>query len=262
MAEDTITGAAEQAAPPSPIMLERLARAKQRSVMICTPIARNPVWQYTAALASTLLYLQDHGIRVTFQFVVGSSVIERARNELCARFLLSDCTDMLFIDDDMQWGANSVLRLLASDKALVGGVGRMRVQKPNSDPNVWCWRPLRDETGDLIQDEMGAISVLGFGAAFMLINRRVLVDMAEAHPEWKRPGPKDWDEDLRARYFEFFKQNHDGDVGETSEDYVFCDRWRKLGNEVWIDPTIQLGHVGSFNFSGAIEELLVEKVLS
>jgi hypothetical protein len=45
--------------------------------MICTPVARNPVWEYTAALASTLLFLQEQGIRVTFQFVVGSSVSTR-----------------------------------------------------------------------------------------------------------------------------------------------------------------------------------------
>lgn len=227
--------------------------------MIATPIARNPVWQYTAALASTILFLQEQGIRCTFQFVVGSSVIHRARNELCAHFFMSDCTDLLFIDDDMQWGPNSVLRLLASDKALIGGVGRMRVQKPNSDPEVWCWRPDRGPGGHLTQDEMGAVRVLGMGAAFMLINRRVLFDMAQAHPEWKRPGPKDWSQDLRDHYFEFFKHNHDGEAGETSEDYVFCDRWRQMGNEVWADPTIKLGHVGSFNYAGALEEILTEK---
>ncbi|MFO1126364.1 MAG: hypothetical protein U1E25_14545 [Methylocystis sp.] len=91
---------------------EREARARQRSVLICTPIARNPVWQYTASLASTLLLLSEHGIRASFQFVVGSGVICKARNELCAHFLMSDFTDMLFVDDDMQWAAADVIRLL------------------------------------------------------------------------------------------------------------------------------------------------------
>jgi hypothetical protein len=116
------------------VITERLARARQRSVMICTPVARNPVWEYTASLASTLLFLQEQGVRVTFQMVVGSSVVHRARNELVAHFLASDFTDLLFIDDDMQWGPNDVLRLLGSDKPLIGGVGRMRCQKPNSTP--------------------------------------------------------------------------------------------------------------------------------
>lgn len=236
---------------------ERLARARQRSVMICTPVARNPVWEYTASLASTLLFLHDLGIRCTFQFVVGSSVVHKARNELVAHFLCSDFTDLLFIDDDMQWEPNSVLRLLASDKPLIGGVGRMRVRKDNSDPAVWCWRPLRDGDGGLRQDDMGAIEALGIGAAFMMINRIVFDRMVGEHPEWKKPGARDWPDELRARYFEFFRQNHEDEAGETSEDYVFCDRWRRLGGGVWADPEIALGHVGSWNFRGSVAEILV-----
>lgn len=241
------------------VIAERLARARQRSVMICTPIARNPVWEYTASLASTLLYLAEQGIRVTFQFTVGSSVVHKARNELVAHFLTSDFTDLLFIDDDMQWAPDAVLRLLGSDKTLIGGVGRMRCQKPNSDPAVWCWRPLRAATGDLVQDEMGAIEVRGFGAAFMMINRRVFADMVEAHPEWKRDGAPDWSPELRAHYFEFFTQTERDEFGELSEDYGFCHRWRQLGKRVWADPTIRLGHVGAFNYAGSVEELLTPK---
>lgn len=236
---------------------ERLDRARQRSVMICTPVARNPVWEYTASLASTLLFLQEQGIRVTFQFVVGSSVIHKARNELVAHFLMSDFTDLLFIDDDMEFSPNAVLRLLGSDKALIGGVGRMRCQKPNADPSVWCWRPLRGPDGELVQDDMGAIEARGMGAAFMLINRRVFADMVEAHPEWKREGAADWDAGLRAHYFEFFTQSERDEFGELSEDYGFCHRWRQMGNSVWVDPTIRLGHVGAFNYAGMLEDLLV-----
>lgn len=239
------------------VIKARLERARNRSVMIATPVARNPVYQYTASLASTLLFLPEQGIRCTFQFVVGSSVISKARNELCAHFLKSDFTDLLFIDDDMQWSPNAVMRLLASDKPLIGGVGRQRIQKPNSDPQVWCWRPAPDADGQLVQDEMGAVKCLGFGAAFMLINRSVLHTMATAHPEWKRPGPSDWPQDLRDNYFEFFRQNHEGDAGEMSEDYVFCDRWRAMEGAIWVDPTIVLGHVGSWNYMGSIEEAVL-----
>lgn len=231
-------------------------RARQRSLMICTPIARNPAWEYTASICSTLLFLRDLGIDCTFQFVVGSSVVHKARNELVAHFLSSHYTDLLFIDDDMKWSPNDVLRLLASDKPVIGGVGRMRVQKPNSDPAVWCWRPKLDGDGNLRQDDMGAIEVLGFGAAFMMINKVVFDRMIDAYPDWKRAGAPDWPEEIRQHYFEFFRQNHEGEAGEVSEDYVFCDRWRRMDEEVWVDPTIRLGHIGSWNFSGSIEEIL------
>jgi hypothetical protein len=235
-----------------------MERAKARSVMICTPIARNPAWEYTAALCSTLMSLRDLQIDCTFQFVVGGSVVHKSRNELVAHFLASHFTDLLFIDDDMEWQPKDVLRLLGSDKPLIGGVGRMRTQKPNSDPSVWCWRPMPDPNGAIIQDDMGAIEVLGFGAAFMLINKVVFDRMIDAHPEWKKPGASDWPDPIRRHYFEFFRQNHEGEAGEVSEDYVFCDRWRRLGEQVWIDPTISLGHVGSWNFRGSVSEVLSE----
>lgn len=236
---------------------DRLELARQRSVMICTPIARNPVWEYTAALASSLLYLQEQGVRVTFEFVVGNSVVHKARNELVAHFLKSDFTDLLFIDDDMQWAPASIMRLLGSQQPLIGGAGRMRVNKPNSDPAVWCWRPIHDAEGELIQDDMGAVEVRGFGAAFMLINRRVFAEMIQAHPEWKRRGMADWSQDVRDHYFEFFPPNETDEFGELSEDYGFCHRWRTLGGRVWVDPTIRLGHVGAFNYAGAVEEILI-----
>jgi len=239
----------------SPEIAARLERARQRSVMICTPVARNPVWQYTASLASTLLFLKEQGIRCTFQFVVGGSVIHKARNELCAHFLMSDYTDLLFVDDDMEWSPNSVLRVLASDKPVIGAVGRMRVQKPNSDPAVWCWRPLHQARA-LNQDEMGAIEVKGVGAAFLLINRGVLFEMAKQRPSWKRAGAHDWPQELRDHYFEFFRTGEEGSDAEIGEDYLFCNRWRAMGGSVWVDPTIALGHVGSFNYRGSIEELL------
>lgn len=239
------------------MVAERLARARQRSVMICTPIARNPVWQYTASLASTLLYLQEQGVKVTFQFVVGNSVIHKARNELCAHFLMSDCTDLLFIDDDMQWAPEAIMRLLGSEQPLIGGVGRMRCQKPNSDPAVWCWRPIHDAAGSLIQDDMGAVEVRGFGAAFMMINKAVFAEMVTKHPEWKRTGMADWPKDLRDHYFEFFPASERDEIGELSEDYGFCHRWRQMGGQVWCDPTIRLGHVGAFNFAGAVEDILI-----
>lgn len=240
-----------------PVVAERLARARQRSVLICTPVARNPVWQYTAALAGSLIFLQEQGIRCGIQFVVGNSVVHKARNELVAHFLMSDFTDLLFIDDDMEFRAPDILRLLGSDKALIGGVGRMRCDAPNSDPRVWCWRPLRDHDGGFIQDDMGAVEVRGFGAAFMLINKRVFADMIQAHPEWKRTGMADWPHDLRDHYFEFFPPNEHDEFGELSEDYGFCHRWRQMGGRVWVDPTIRLGHVGAFNFSGAVEDILL-----
>ncbi len=232
----------------------RLDRAKSRSVMILTPVARDPVVEYTCSLAATILALQDMGIRVGFQAVIGGSVVHRSRNELLAYFMASDFTDALMIDDDMQWSPNDVVRLLASDKPVIGAVGRMRCASPNSDPRVWCWRPANAD-GSIVQDEMGAIEVAGVGGAFLLINKGILAEMMEAHPEWKCGCPSDWPDEIKPFHYEIFRPEQNGPQF-TSEDYVFCNRVREHGEKVWIDPTITLGHVGKFNYRGSVEEVL------
>jgi glycosyltransferase involved in cell wall biosynthesis len=230
----------------------RLVRARSRSVFICTPVARHPVRQYTMALAKTLVHLQQLGIRSWMQFVVGNSNLPRARNELVAAFLASDYDDMVFIDDDMGWQPNDLVRLLASDKDLIGAVGCKKVVRPDTDPARWCLRAL---DGPLVQDAMGAIEVEAVGTGFLKIGRPVLEAMIAAHPDWKRRGWPNMPEAVRAKYHQFFRFDPN-DAEEIGEDIAFCREWRGLGGSVWVDPTIRLIHVGEYEYAGDLEALL------
>lgn len=236
----------------SPEEERRLARVKSRSVMICTPIARAPAWQYTFAFAETCVMLDRLGVRYGTQFVIGSSNLARARNTLAARFMASGFDDLLFIDDDMGWQPNSVLRLLASEQPLIAGVGRKKVKKPNTDPDVWCAHFDPGAQGRLESDEMGNVEALGTGTAFMKISRVVFETMIAAHPEWKVPCAPEMPAAVKAAYHAFFRFGDE----EQGEDFVFCDRWRALGGRVFIDPSIELTHVGEEAYTGRIAELM------
>jgi len=236
-----------------PQSMARLDYARSRSLMLLTPIHDRPTWQYTVAYAETCVMLEQLRIRYASRFVVGSSNLPKARNLLAARFLATDYTDCLFIDSDMGWSANSVLRLLASDKPVIAGVGRKKVDKPNSDPNVWCCHFEPAAGHRLVQDEMGNVQLSRVGTGFMKISRSVFEAMMAAHPEWKRDGDPEMEPDVRANYYQFFKFD---DVTELGEDYYFCERWRELGGTVWIDPSINLSHTGEKSWGGKISELM------
>jgi hypothetical protein len=45
----------------------------------------------------------------------------------------------------------------------------------------------------------------------------------------------------------------DGDL--VGEDYGFCQRWRSIGGRVWVDPAIQLAHIGHHIYTGDPMEL-------
>ena len=233
----------------------RLERAKSRSVMICVPVARNPVWQFTLAYAETCVILEKLGIGYASRFIVGSSNLARARNVLVARALAKGMTDLLFIDDDMGWTPNDVVRLLASEREVIGAVGRKKAEKPDSDPDVWCVKFLPGSNERLRQDEMGNVEVERIGTGFLKIDLAVFRRLAAAHPEWKLPGDDGMDPAVRENYYQFFRFG-DAAQGDIGEDYVFCDRWRALGGSIWMDPTIRLTHVGDKAYSGAIVDIM------
>ena len=230
----------------------RLDRAKSRSVMIATPVARDPTIQYTVSMLKTANLLTNYGIRHCAEFIVGSSNLPRARNGLAAKFLASDYDVLLMIDDDMGWDAGSVIRLLASEQTFIAAAGRKKSRLPNSDPSVWCAQFIPDAPIRL--DEMGAIEVARVGGAFVALDRSVLTKLAAAHPDWKREGHEDMNAAQRACYHQFFQFTTDD--AEIGEDYLFCDRWRAIGGEVWVDPSIELKHAGASEYAGRLLDIL------
>ena len=67
---DQLALLAARLASAAPQEQARLDRLKLRTVMICTPIARAPVWRYTLALAETCVLLSRLGIRFYYNTVI------------------------------------------------------------------------------------------------------------------------------------------------------------------------------------------------
>lgn len=237
-----------------PIERERKvqARLKTRSVLFCTPTRGTPAMKYAESMAETSALLTKLGIDWNFITVEGSSNLPRARNHLCAWFLgTPKYTDLLFIDDDMKWDAMAVVRLLASDKGVIGAVGRKK-----QDKVAWCVR-VPPETlgagGAYTDGPMNSLEVETVGTGMLKITRETLEAFAAMRPDLKMdPRDDEMPDDIRALYHRFFQF---GEL-EEGEDYTFCLRWRALGGSVWIDPSITLGHIGSKNYEGTFMDAL------
>jgi hypothetical protein len=185
----------------------------------------------------------QHGITVQIGSICGCSVVSRARNLLVQDLLESDCDYLLFIDSDINFEPEHILRLMAwgSDpkKGIVAGVPRTR-----SENKVYIADLDYDENHELTMNGMGLVRGKRVATAFMLVRREVFVDMAAAHPEWVY---KDHRSDRMIPCLFDFQLTDEGYMGE---DFLFCDRARELGFEVWIDPTITLGHMGVQEYEG------------
>ena len=94
------------------------------TLFIATPcLDGNVNAHFTASLVRTMSALQQRGWRAPqIDFEIGNSLIADARNKLVARFLASDCSDLVFIDSDLSWSPDDLLRLASYDAPFVAGV--------------------------------------------------------------------------------------------------------------------------------------------
>jgi hypothetical protein len=227
-----------------------LARLKTRSVMIGTPSHARPTWQYVMSVLETKETLMRNGMDHYIFPLINGSILPKARNIICAWFLASKYTDLVFIDDDMGWDAGPIIgKLLASPRDVIGAAGRRK----NEDVISWCVRPLDDAEDGQFPDEMQAMEMRAVGTGILKITREALEKIIAARPDLKRNGDDGMPPEVAARYHKFFAYGDD----EEGEDYEFCDLWHSLGGKVWVAPDIRVTHVGEKEYTGTLAEHIV-----
>jgi len=185
----------------------------------------------------------QHGITIQLGSICGCSVVSRARNLLSQDMLESQCDYLMFIDSDINFEPEDIFRLMAwgndPKKGIVAGVPRTR-----NESKVYIATLDYDENQELTMNGMGLVRAKRVATAFMLVRREVFVTMTEAHPEWQYYDSRS--NRMIPCLFDF-QLTEEGYMGE---DFLFCDRARELGFEVWVDPSITLGHMGVQEYTG------------
>ena len=197
------------------------------------------------ALREAEAMLNCLGIATAVITITNESLVQRARNGIVAHFLDTPCDRLLFVDADIGFTGRDVLRLLAHDRDLIGGLYRKKsLDRIDFAVN---WLPNRDN--QVPRDtETGAMRCARIATGFMMVKRRVFEDMARSFPQTRYAlspddgAPGGWREKLHA-WFECWIDPATG--AYLSEDYAFCDRWRAMGGEVWCDPGLILRHHGT-----------------
>lgn len=233
-------------------------------LFIATPCYGGLVYQrYMQSICALLLAAQNDGSRVSVQLLGNDSLITRARNTLVSMFLDSDATHLLFIDADIGFSPDEVIRLLRVGKDVAAGSYPLKIQHtgPEVFDHVQSGEPLSTATlryvgvpleGDQRQTDDGFVTAEYAGTGFMLIRREALERMIAAYPETRFSAAHDRAEpSASANLFALFDCMIDPETREyLSEDYTFCRRWRDIGGEVWLDTQSQLQHTGPWEFSG------------
>jgi hypothetical protein len=180
------------------------------------------------------------GLDWTVETMTNESLISRARNTLTAKFLNTEgSTHLMFIDADIGWEPWHLLVLLDAQKDVVGGLYPMK-----SLPVKWCVNGIPGKAED---PNSNLVEVTKTGTGFLLMKREVF-EKLNAHPAVRHFNndigldPK-LDKDMRTYFDTAVRENR-----YYSEDWTFCENWRDLGGQVWIDKRVLLRHTGTYVF--------------
>jgi len=173
-----------------------------------------------------------------------SSLITHGRSK-CANFFINN-TDheyLFFLDSDIGFNPEDVLKLLSHNEDLVSGTYPMK-----TIPIRYCVDVLEPE-----ERKGNLLKIGGNGMGFVMIRRNVFIDIAQKFPYLKyTPSTKDSNYPLTEaemnNSYHFFMEEKIGD-SFASEDKSFFYRARMIGYTHWLDTTIKLRHVGSHVFS-------------
>lgn len=207
------------------------------------------------SILTSMLALTDKGCKVTLDDECGNGLIADARGLMVARFLASDATDMLFIDHDVVWSPDAVLRLLDAPLDVRAGVYPSR-----SDPINYA---VRWETSNpfLVSDPShGFLEVAGVPGGFLMISRAAAEKMTAHYTDLNFYCAHAPNKTICGLFEPYWLRNteHDGQTCNVKlgEDFSFCQRWRDLGGKVWVDPRLTFGHVGFKTFQGSLGDWL------
>jgi hypothetical protein len=247
---------------------------------------------YVHCLMRTIELCKNYDIKLQVEFCRNDSLVSRARNNLVARAMADpEMTHIMFIDNDITWDPLDMIKLMVSNKQLVGGIYPLKnynwseLIKDKQNPfnsnavQTIISRKNQSQFKNLISDEemlqynllkynvnyiTPALSieenlakVKHIATGFMMIQRNVIEKMSKAFPSTKYVDDVNF---LRQHENEFAYALFDCGVEEGhyfSEDWLFCHRWTKMGGSIWMDVSINLTHTGIEDYRGSYLATLI-----
>jgi hypothetical protein len=222
------------------------------------------------SLIKTMMYFRDHGIKFGL-CTITDSLINRARNSVVAKFMgFEKATHLMFIDADIAWEPESIIKLLYHEKEVVTAAYPIKqIDWKRVEENVkagmdndklldnsvrFVVNPVRDANNRTINVSNGALEIFDAGTGFMLIKKEAIIKMMEKYPELKYNDDTGSLNDEEKKWtYAFFNSYIDPHMNRfLSEDYGFCRYWQNMDGKIWVDPSIELTHLGRMKYKGTM----------
>lgn len=206
-----------------------------RKVMLATTSYGDPDASYTFSIQASRKALHAAGFQTSYYLLVGNCHVDDARNDIATKFLASDAQWLVFLDADVSWEPEDLVRLCGHYRDLVGGVYPHRSELGQHK------MPVRMKHGAL-PDSEGLIEVEGLPTGFMKISRHCLETVAAGCESFEHEG------ETRRLIFQRVLMHGTRWGG----DLHFCNLWRATGGKLFADYEMVLGHASRVIVRGSL----------
>lgn len=231
------------------------------------------------SMMRTAMMFKDIGLKFSIA-TISDSLINRARNNMVAKFLAHpEFTHLMFIDVDLGFQPEDILKLMWHNKDIITGsypIKDILWEKVTENVNKgvpsdqllerslrFVVNAVKDKDNTTVAVENGAIEIYDAGTGFMLIKRSVFEKMIDAYPELRyHDDTGSLDEEEKKWTYAFFNSYVDSDKKRfLSEDYGFCRYWQEIDGKVWVDPSIEMIHLGRLKYKGTMLTFLQDNMV-
>ena len=198
---------------------------------ICIPARGQMEVQTAFDLAAMVGYMcktTEHDLDI---YTAAGTLIFDQRNKLVHTAIDAKCDYIVFIDADMRFPKDTITRLLAHDKDIIGvnATTRSEPVKPTAknlrieEDGSCTWLPIYSNV------MTGISQADGIGCGVMMIKAEVIAKLEEP-------------------YF-YFEQLPDNKI--LGEDIYFCVKARDAGITTWVDHelSMEIKHIGQYTYS-------------
>jgi hypothetical protein len=191
----------------------------------CDDVVRTP---YHMSIVKMLEHTYTHlppSLRGLYMNTLSSSILPQGRQSLANLALQNEATHLLWIDSDMSFPKDMLLRFLQRDEKIIGINAVTR--RP---PHLSCAQYADGSFVKTSRDSQGLEKVARTGFGVLWVAAEVLTRMTKPYFNFR------WDEGIQDFY---------------GEDMYFFDQANRLGFEAYIDHNLskEIMHFGSYGFN-------------
>ncbi len=170
-------------------------------------------WRFASSLMALQLTPETRVIWMV------KAMIDTARNNLVQEALTDQSyTHLLMIDDDMTFESDLALKLLEHDVDIVGALAFKR--RPNYQPCVYRQNSEDKQYYPILPEVFQEVDVVGTGGILIKIDI------------------------FKKLKFPWFQTFYDVKGIHWSVDFDFCIKAKKEGFKIFVDPSVEMGHLG------------------